>query len=105
MQSVTVTVPPSGKVKLGISAGIGNSSSGVYSGVAYSSSGANTISASDDTGLFHRSNVGIGGAEVTVSMVFMITGLTPGSTTFTMKFRSSTGGTANFERREIWVEA
>lgn len=36
---------------------------------------------------------------------FELTGLTPGSTTVTMKYKTSTGTTASFNRRSLVVSA
>lgn len=102
VQSVTVTIGPSGNCLIGISAGVGSNPSGAYVLISYSASGANTITATDDIGAYWRTTYTTTGGENSLARTSLLTGLTPGSTTFTMRFRT-TGNTGNFERREIWV--
>lgn len=103
VQSVTVTIGANGICMVGISAGMGASVAAAYLLIAYEASGANTITASDTTGVYWRATLNTAGAgENTTGKTFMLTGLTPGSTTFTLKFRT-TAGTGAFERREIWA--
>lgn len=99
-QSVTITIGSSGKALVHISSGVGNNTAGQYGVMCYEMSGANTSAASDNNGVYWRSTVGVGGGENSLSKTFLLTGLNAGSTTFTLKFRV-TGGTGNFERREI----
>ena len=103
VQSVTVTVPPSGKCSVFIGSGMGSSNSATYNSASFSASGANTFAASDDNGIYMRASASLSGAESYFSRTVMLTGLTPGSTTFTMKFKT-TAGTGYFERREIWAD-
>lgn len=68
--------------------------------VGYEMSGANTVAADDNRALWHETN---GTGEFNRSTYYtMHTGLNPGSTTFTMKYRVG-GGTGNFNYREIFV--
>lgn len=103
-QSVTVTVGNSGIVLVSVSTNVGNTVVGNYSLAAYQASGANTVTATDDTGVYLRNNSAVAGGENTIGKVFMLTGLTPGSTVFTLLFKVNSG-TGNFERREIWALA
>jgi hypothetical protein len=105
VQSVTINVPASGNVLLGLNLSCGANTVGAYLLGAYAMSGANTAVATDTTAVYWRANTVLSNAgENSISKTFLITGLTPGSTTFTFKFRTTTG-TAYFERREIWAEA
>lgn len=58
-------------------------------------SGANTSSASD--------NICLHGNQI-FGRTYVYTGLTPGSTTVTMKYRAGTG-TSGFQRRSLWAQA
>lgn len=69
---------------------------GVYMGVAVS--GASTIAA-DAT----KSLGWIGTTQPTISASFMLTGLTPGSNTFTAKYRTAFSGTGTWANRSITV--
>lgn len=92
--SVTVTVGQSGIVLLGW-----NTQCDATTGAAsVAVSGANTIASTDN--YYLRS----AGANAGSGRTYVFTGLTPGSTTFKMQYRS-TSGTANFQRRTIWAEA
>ena len=94
--AVTVDIGVSGKALVFISCGMYNGSD-KFAG--YSLSGANTVSADTNVDNAARSNV----TNVIVAGNFAIhTGLAPGSTTFTMKYRTS-AGTANFFNRRIVV--
>lgn len=68
---------------------------------SYAVSGATTIAAADGRGLIHD---GHPAAEfLRYGIVDWQSGLTPGSNTFTMKYRTSDGATASFSRRFIAV--
>jgi hypothetical protein len=73
-------------------------SGGNASWMAYDTSGATTIAASDDRSLQFNSASGM-----TFSAVYMQTGLTPGIHTFSAKYRISVGGTTTFSQRRIGV--
>jgi hypothetical protein len=98
--SVTVTVPASGVVKLTISASMTIT---VFAGNAimfWSASGANTIAVNNQV-------LAIGGATNTTAQMantFLITGLTPGSTTFVAKYSTTSGTTAAFFERSMIIE-
>lgn len=71
----------------------------VYAGVAVS--GATTVAASDLYAIGGYT-VGVNVPQTQAANVFMLTGLTPGSNTFTMKYRRASG-TATFSQRIITV--
>jgi hypothetical protein len=91
--AVTIDVPASGRLLVIWSSQIDNSS--ILVSVALS--GANTVAASDSYAIIIS-----GGGE---SMMFKcFEGLTPGSTTVTMKYRSS-GGSNGAQRRRVYAHA
>ena len=94
--AVTVTVGASGIVIVGFNNQVTSTANG-WSSVAVS--GATTTAASDVWGFFPGVNAGPQGGRTHV-----FTGLASGSTTFTMKYRS-TSGTTGFANREIWALA
>lgn len=89
--SVDVDVPNSGEVMLFLTGQIGGNG---FMGFALS--GANTLAANDDQALRAES---IG--DQATRMVHL-TGLTPGTTTVTARYRSSSGSTT-FQRRTVSV--
>lgn len=98
--SVTLTVGPTGIAIVSFSAAMGGSSAGSFSKLSYQVSGANSISpattfaatVTDAPGDFFGS----------LNYVDVLYGLTPGSTTFTMKYAVS-GGTGTFSNRDLKV--
>lgn len=74
------------------------SSAGIGAWMSYDVSGASSVSATDDRSIQFGST---GGQRA--GAAFIQTGLTPGSTTFTAKYRVSTSGTATFSVRRIAV--
>ncbi|MBQ0900480.1 hypothetical protein [Micromonospora sp. U21] len=105
--SVTVDVRPSGRVLLIFSAQIGWSvlAPGAVSGDAgIDISGANTLPPSGDRRI--RAHIEAGGAPSNVGIFGvgsqkMLTGLNPGATTFTMRYRSNFGQQVDFDNRVI----
>lgn len=97
--AVTFTVPANGKIKMTLSASLSNSSTGwvLMSAVL---SGANSNAASDGYALTFTAGAN---NQMQASRVMVITGLTPGSTTFTCKYRV-TANTGTFALRDILVE-
>lgn len=76
--------------------------SGGYGKVSVAVSGASTIAASDAVSIY-SSGVDAGNAS-RWSVMQRMTGLTPGSNTFTMKYAAGTSGaTGTFQRRELVV--
>jgi hypothetical protein len=93
--SVTVTIGANGLALVIVGAdqldGTG------YCVTSFVASGANTIAASDARALINATNV-----EIAASKVILLTGLTPGATTFKLQYRV-TAGTGTFLNRDIAV--
>jgi hypothetical protein len=112
--TVTVTIGPSGRALVWtsvVSQASANNASGARAGYAsFALSGATTQAASDTNAASLLAATGDpdGGAVTvgaTIGVVRVLTGLTPGSTTFTMKYKSSaTGFFPNFSYRTIAVQ-
>lgn len=108
--AVTITVPASGKVRLTMNCWIdnqGGAGGGLY--MSWAASGANTISPTDANGLFVWANGGggVGSSGYSGSRSLLLTGLTPGSTTFTAKYRANWASNASFNdyaRRRLLIE-
>lgn len=102
--SVTVVVPASGKVELSISLQIANGTPGKRSYVSVNLSGANTVAATNGTSprtLIWRAQDNSLESECIKSV---LTGLTPGSTTFKLQYCSEAGGhTGVFAVRSLTV--
>ena len=99
--SVQILVPPSGKVLVGIQARMDPPSNGAA--ISVSLSGANTVAAEDITVPLAAVNVAI---NIRANASILMTGLTPGLTTFQMQMRSFGGGSnVNYGNRTIWAEA
>lgn len=94
--AVTFTVPSSGKVEVTVSGQLFNSA-GNFTLMGFALSGGNTLAASDSKALLV-----FGVNAVQAGIPILLTGLTPGSTTFTAKYRVS-GGTGTFINRKIHV--
>ena len=94
--AVTVVVPASGMVLISVTAGM-VSSNGNAGYMGFVVSGANTSAATDPLALNLQGN-----QFVKASATFLLTGLTPGSTTFTAQYRT-TGGTETIHNRYIWA--
>lgn len=98
--AVTVNVPSTGMVLISFSSRLSQSTVNGAAVVGVNITGANTISPSDD--LFHISSTA--DASSTNSITKLLTGLTPGSTTFTLQYRRQAGsGTSAFAQRRIVV--
>jgi hypothetical protein len=95
-----VTVETGSRALVGISAQIKNNSSN-SSFMSVTVSGASSSAANDDRALRHRDGTGTDGIEG-MSHTFLFTTLTPGTNTFTAKYRAL-AGTATFESRHLWV--
>lgn len=96
--TVTVNVGASGKVKVEWGASCFNTLSNGYSCIGVQVSGANTEAASDN-----RSVALQGTTEDSLSGSRLYEGLTPGLTTFKLKYRTP-AGTSHFYRRYITAE-
>jgi hypothetical protein len=95
--AVTLVVPASGRVIVTVTGGMLNSTGSNPGYMAFAMSGANTSTGNDSTAL----NL-LGNGFQKASASFVLSGLTPGSTTFTAKYRT-TGGTETFQNRSIWA--
>lgn len=98
---VTITVGASGVAIVSIGAWFGASAANAQAYISFAASGSNTLSADDSRCVYVRAVAGssvIGGTESS----FTLTGLTPGSTTFKMKYKAA-GGTGTYEHRRISV--
>lgn len=96
--AVTVTTDTTALVV--VSAFLFNGTSGFVSYMGYAVSGATTVAASDDRALLLHSQIVFGQGRL--SMAHLQTGLTPGSNTFTSKYRVN-GGTGSWSNRSIIV--
>lgn len=89
---VSVTVPSSGKVRIDWGAEIYNT----FGRMSFALSGANTLAAADGRSVLRQS-----GGIHTVSSFIVLTGLTPGATTVTAKYRAPDGTAAQFVFRRL----
>ena len=74
--------------------------SGNLAFMGFAVSGATTLAASDERTIGVVNNV----TNIGVGASLIVTGLTAGSNTFTLNYRSSGGATGSFQRREIIVQ-
>lgn len=98
---VTIDVGASGVAIVSIGAWFGASTANAQAYISFASTGANVSAAADSRCAYVRAVAGstiIGGVESS----FTLTGLTPGVTTFKMKYRAN-GGTGTYEHRRIAV--
>ena len=98
--SVTATIGASGKALVLYSCDLENSLATVFTAMSFAVSGATTVTTSDDWRA--AATVVAASAVQTVSRARLVTGLTPGSNTFTMKYRVASG-TGTFHRRHMVV--
>lgn len=96
--SVTVVIGSNGLALVTLSAALTNSSIGITR-VGFAVSGANTISATTQRNLRFSGN---SSDTLQASYTQLLTGLTPGSTTFTLQYATNVG-TATYFNREISV--
>lgn len=94
--AVTVTIGATGKAHVAVYARLNNSGAN-FTEVGYAVSGANTIAATNTRALTYA-----GTTADRRGMAILHKGLTPGSTTFTMKY-SVSAGTGTFGNRVISV--
>lgn len=117
---VTIPIGPSGRALVTVGANMrfdaarGSAVNTAGASMSFAISGANTQAASSDRSLLgsiRYDSLQAGGFDTTVagfldaSKQVLVTGLAPGSTTFTAKYRAVTSGTAQFEDRVITVLA
>ena len=99
--AVTVNIGAGGQALVTIYSNITNSSAGHSTGVSFDVSGANTQAAT--TSIYYLAQIASGSSDaMRAGATWLLTGLTPGSTTFTLKYRAS-GGTGTFNDRVITV--
>jgi hypothetical protein len=96
----TVTVTTGASALVIVSAELWNSSAGFAALMAFAVSGATSRAPVDAEAL--RKHSSSASVEMAASRMTLVTGLTPGSNTFTSKYRGN-GGTANFFNRSIIV--
>jgi hypothetical protein len=96
--AVTLTVPPSGRVLVSVSAGTFNSTGGGSDFMGFAITGGDARAAADTNALI------LGGNTLQAATAsFIVTGLTANaSDTFTAKYRVS-GGTGTWANRSIWA--
>jgi hypothetical protein len=88
---------------VGITSDIGNNTIGALSYASFRVSGATTIAADDNYALAGKVEASAGGpATLRASAFRLITGLTAGSNTFTMMYRTS-AGTGTWNERSVLV--
>jgi hypothetical protein len=86
-------------VLIGVTAGIETSTGGGSGYMSFAMTGANNVPPPTDNST--ALNL-IGNDFQKASATFVLSGLTPGSTTFTAEYRTN-GGTATIQNRSIWV--
>lgn len=96
--SVTVSIGANGQALIALSCDMANNTANAYTVVGVAISGANTIAPADTLVIGSLPAA----AELNIGTVYLLTGLTPGSTTFKLQYRV-TGGTGNFLSRKISV--
>jgi hypothetical protein len=96
--SVTVTIPASGKALVILTAAVFGSTGNAHAFMSFAASPAGTTIAPTDAQALEVS----ANDEVRASATVLVTGLTPGSTTFTAKYRTSLG-TGTFANRDVVV--
>ena len=98
--AVTQTIGSTGKALVALYASLMNTTNN-YALAGYAVSGASVVAAADLSALQHGSSVAIRAGAVLLQL-----GLTPGSNTFTMKYRKDAGaGVSDFTGRRIAVTA
>lgn len=98
--SVTATIGASGRVLVVVGCQLYTNTVDAYAYMSFAVTGATTRAASDNEALYFRTARAIDGRQA--SHVSIVTGLTPGSHTFTGKYRV-TGGTGTWLNRRLIV--
>lgn len=103
--SVTTTIGANGLALVSLKSDVANTVSVAFCFISVAISGATTTAAADSNGVLWQDFTANGNG--TASAVYLLTGLTAGSTTFKMKYRVQTGGggagTGTFTNRRIAV--
>lgn len=100
---VTVVVGPSKLVWVSFSAEIDQNTAGAYAVVSPALSGANTVAAADVNGLWSSFIPASGFGDINVSMSYLMALPNSGATTFKLKYKQISGGTATFYNRRLSV--
>lgn len=102
---VTVTIGANGLALVALLSSMADTITLALVWVSVDISGASTVAASDTNALEFQNATANGTVQLGTS--YLVTGLTPGSTTFKMKYRVQTGGsgagTCTFSNRRITV--
>jgi hypothetical protein len=98
--SVTVTIGHNGLALLTVGCDESNATAGAFCFMGWSASGANTIAVTDGNAFIVKNAAS--NTEVNASLSILLTGLTPGATTFIAKYKTN-AGTANFSFRRLAV--
>lgn len=98
---LTCSVSPSGRLLVQVSAWINSNVAGDGGTMGIALSGANVSSADDREAQVVY--IGTANSLAAASKVTLITGLNPGNTTVTAKYKSLFGGSAEFTLRHLWV--
>lgn len=94
------TITTGTKALVFISTGIDNQSNNGQGYVGFAVSGASTVAAADTAALHYYSS---GTLALQYGAAYYVSGLTAGSNTFTLKYRSGNGSTQYFNNRNITV--
>ncbi|AVD99641.1 minor tail protein [Mycobacterium phage Cuke] len=101
--SVTLNVPSSGEVRVDFSAFLNHSAAGQTSYVSLVMSGSNTLAANDsNAALMRQMAISAGIAIGTIGRSLHLKNLTPGTTTFSLQYKT-TAATATFADRSLIV--
>lgn len=100
--TVTVTIGANGLAWINVSVQTFTNTNSQQTFTSFAASGANTIAAADTFAMIYGLPTTGAGESLSASFGRLFTGLTPGSTTFKMKYRTSSG-TATFANRSITV--
>lgn len=95
-----VTLTTGTKALIFITSNIDNQSNNGQGHIGFAISGATTVAASDDQALHYYSSGTIG---LQYGAAYYVSGLTAGSNTFTLKYKSGNGSTQYFARRMLTV--
>lgn len=98
----SVSIQTGSKALVTISA-ITQSSFNNFMYISFDVTGASSVAASDNNGTWFRELSAGGGMGSGISRTLMITGLTAGVNTFTMKYRGSAGNAVDYACRSITV--
>jgi len=96
----TATITTGTKALVFITSNIDNQSNHGQGHVGFAVSGASTVAAADTKALHYYSN---GNIALQYGAAYYISGLTAGSNTFTLKYKSGNGSTQYFANRQITV--